>query len=189
MEPNQDNLTADTLPDASQLNAPDGQAADADTLSLAELNTFLGKDFKDKDAALKAVKDTFAYVGRKIETASPAPEATTGTSTLEADVRSLREDLFYSQHPEYAEYRSLISSMGNPTEVVEKPEFKTIFEKVKEADQVRTTRSVVASNPRLAQEQTATEEAVRIANATHSTQATVEALIPSLREAAFSQQS
>ena len=74
---NQDNLTDSTLPGATHVEASGGQAAVADTLSLAELNTLLGKDFKDKATALKAVKDTFSYIGRQNTVANPTPAPAT----------------------------------------------------------------------------------------------------------------
>jgi len=43
--------------------ADGGGADEASVISLEELKAVLGKDFKDKDSALKSVKDTFNYVG------------------------------------------------------------------------------------------------------------------------------
>ena len=163
---NQDNLTPDTLPGGTHVEPSGGQEAVADTLSLAELNQYLGKDFKDKATALKAVKDTFSFVGKKQETTASA----TVSPELEAQVQSLKEEVFYSQHPEYSEYRSIIKKMGgNPSEVVGTDEFKLLFEKVKVADDVQKKQSVVSSNSRVAAPSTYRQEAVTIANAAGTT--------------------
>lgn len=42
----------------------DGQSDGNGSISLEEMNTILGRDFKDKDTALKSVKDTFGFVGK-----------------------------------------------------------------------------------------------------------------------------
>jgi len=59
-----EDTTPETFPGAADVPASDGGGAvDTNSLSLDELNTFLGKNFKDKDSALKSLKDTYRYVG------------------------------------------------------------------------------------------------------------------------------
>lgn len=162
MDPNPNNPTDPTLPDDAQLTSADGGAAVAETLSLAELNSLLGKDFKDKATALKSVKDTYSYVGKKADAVAPAQ----ATPDLEAKVSSLETQVFYANNPEYKGHESIIKAMGaNPAEVVESEAFKTYFGKAKVADEVEKTKSVVHSNSRLAQQQNHTETAVKAANA------------------------
>lgn len=159
---NQDNLTEDTLSDAAHVDAADGSKAVADTLSLAELNQYLGKDFKDKATAFKAVKDTFSYVGKKTET----PQQTASDPDLKAKVQSLEEEIFYANHPEYREQRELIKQFGKaPAEVVAMDAFKNVFEKVKVADEVSKRQSVVTSNSRIGQTSSSLDAAVKAANA------------------------
>lgn len=158
------NPTDPTLSDATHVDAADGGAAVAETLSLAELNTLLGKDFKDKATALKSVKDTYAYVGKKVDTVASTAQAQSSPE-IEAKLNSLEQQVFYANHPEYKGHEAIIKAMGsNPAEVVGTDAFKTYFEKAKVADDVAKTKSVVASNSRLAQQQTHTEDAVKAAN-------------------------
>lgn len=160
MNPN-DNLTDNSLPGDAHMTPSDGGAAvDTNTLSLSELNSYLGKDFKDKESALKAVKDTFSFVGKKIE--APA----SSDSVTKAELQALKEQAFYLENPQYKDYKSIIAKMGgDPSQVVGSDEFKSIFEKVKLADEVSKSRTVLQSSPRLAQQKTKIDEAVQIANA------------------------
>lgn len=167
-----EHLTDTTLADAAHVDVADGGAAvsDADTLSLSELNQILGKNFPDKAAALKSVKDTYKFVGSRPApvTESAAPVA---DDSWKQEVQTLKDDLFYSAHPELTDYRSLISKMGgNPAEVVASEEFKTLFEKVKVADEVEQKKSIVSSSPRIAQTTNATDTAVQLVNAGRNTE-------------------
>lgn len=171
-----DNSTGDSLAGGAQLTPADGGTAVAqDSLTLAELNQFLGKEFKDKDSALKAVKDTYSYVGKRkediaaeIANAQQAPSAQ--DPNLNSKVQKLEEELFYTQNPQFKGLKDLISTMGNdPAEVVETDAFKNVFEKVTVADEVEQKKSVVSSSPRLAQAKSTLDSAVEIANARNST--------------------
>ena len=87
-----------------------------------------------------------------------------------SDVQALKNELFYSQNPQYKDYESLINKMGgNPSEIVQSSEFSTVFEKAKVADEVANTRSVVSSNNRLSQSRTVVDQAVNVANARGTT--------------------
>lgn len=175
------NLTDDTLAGANQLDASDGGAAVDNTLSLTELNQFLGKNFKDKSTALSALKETQSFVGRKLEAANPAPSS--ADTTLTAKVQSLEEEVFYSQNPQYKDLRPLINKMGgSPSEVVGTPEFQAVFEKAKVADEVQKTKSVVNSNARLGQTSTHYDDAVKVANATKSVTGTADVLAKGIIE-------
>lgn len=168
MDQNPNNPTDLALSDPAQLTGADGGAAVAETLSLAELNALLGKDFKDKATALKSVKDTYAYVGKKVDTVAPAAQVQTNPA-IEAQLNSLKGEIFYANHPEYKGHEAIINAMGSdPAEVVGTAAFKTYFEKAKVADEVAKTKSVVTSNSRLAQTRSVTENAVKAADAGRS---------------------
>lgn len=187
----QNNSTDDTLPDGAGSSPAGGEAAVA-SLTLAEMNQALGKDFKDKDTALKAMKDTFSFVGKRKEDieaevrasiqqngggAQPSPNA------LESTVKSLQNDLFYTKNPQYQEYSDVIASMGgNPAEVVESPAFKKVFEKAQVADKVAAQRSVVSSNSRLAENKTHVQTAIATANATRSVDRVADVMAQAVRE-------
>ncbi len=161
------NLTDDSQPAATHVDAGGEQSAVAETLSLAEINSTLGKDFKDKATALKSLRDTQSYVGKKIDAVSPAPAV---DNSLKSEVDSLKEQVFYASHPELKGHESIIKAMGsNPAEVVEGEAFKTYFEKAKVADEVANQKSVVSSNSRLSQSKTVLDEGVQMANARGTT--------------------
>ena len=168
-----ENPSPETLVDDAQLTpANGGGTVDSPALTLAELNSFLGSDFKDKDTALKALKDTKDFVGKRKEDIlkDAQPIIKPVDDTLISEVQSLKKDLFYTQNPQYKGYEALINKMGgNPAEVVASSEFKTVFEKVSEAEKVTQGKSVVGSNSRLAQTKSITDNAIQVANARGST--------------------
>lgn len=183
-----DNPSSDTLADETHVDSADGgeTVANTDTLSLTDVNKIFGTTFKDPDAALKAIKETKSYVGKKIETpaaesAQSAPEQSQ-ESELKSTVQRLERDLFFSNNPQFKDNRTLIESMGNPAEVVERPEVKALLEKAQVADEAEQKKSVVHSSPRLAQTTGAIDQAVKIANATNSSEQTAEVLSKAINE-------
>lgn len=165
MNDNQDNLTDKTLVDGAQLTSPNGGAAVDESLSLAELNSTLGKTFKDKPTALAALKETQSWVGKKIDAAAPAPD-----TSLKVEVDSLKEQVFYANHPELKGHEDIIKAMGsNPAEVTESEAFKKYLGKATVADEVAQTKSVVSSNARISQVQSVRESAINVANARGTT--------------------
>lgn len=165
-----DNNTPDGQVDASQLNAatPDGTVTSGskdvttptpkmpEAMTLEELNNTLGKSFKNKESALKSLKDTFSYVGKKIEDVrnEVVSEVKTNEATekLAKEVAELKKEMFYKDHPDYANpaIRNFIEKIGgNPSEVVNSKEFKEIFDKVSGFDKSTQLRTVLDSNPRL----------------------------------------
>lgn len=149
----QENTTLDSQPEAqTNVGAADDKGAvsqPSDTLSLGELNTLLGKDFKDKETAFKSLKDTQSFVGKRKE--DIAREVSGDTATLSNELKAIREDLFYKDNPQFAEHRGLISKLGgNPGEAVNTPEFKALFDKADGFNKSQNLKSVLVSNSRLA---------------------------------------
>lgn len=120
----------------------------ADALSLTELNALLGKNYPTKEAAMKSVKDTFSFVGKKVE---PKIDPSQFISREQYE-----SDMFYSKNPELnsPEIKEIIDAMAKaqgvkPQDVVNKDSFKAVFSKVKGYDESQNVRSVLESNPRL----------------------------------------
>lgn len=167
-----ENLSAETLVGEPQLSTSNGGATvESSTLSLADLNKHLGSDFKDSQTALKALKDTKDFVGKRKEDIVAEVKASTNVdNSLKSDVQALRRDLFFSQNPQYKGLEAVIEKFGNdPAEAVKNPEFASVYEKVKVADEVVNNKSVVSSNSRLSQTKTVIDEAVTVANARGTT--------------------
>lgn len=157
-----DNTTPEPQPQANAVasGAGDGQGnvsnANAEMLTLSELNTMLGKNFKDKQTALESLKETQTFVGKRKEDylkefkdANPAPKVD------ESRLKRLEDELFYSQNPQYAPHKAVIARMGDsPSDVVKTDEFKTLFEDLELASKTKKTRTVLESNPRIGQART-----------------------------------
>lgn len=126
------------------------QDVSADTMSLTELNNYLGKDFKDKSTALKALKDTFSYVGKKKDDIIREVKSSEDLTKVYKELSDLKKNAFYDKNPQFAEQRALIDKLGsNPEEVVNSNEFKGMFEKVKGYDENQKLKKVMETNPRL----------------------------------------
>lgn len=85
-------ITPNTVPDGEDVTPAEGKSAD-DSISLQELATHLGKDFKDVDSALKSIKDTFSYIGRQDEIRNAVKEMVKRTGTDERAVLSTIEKI------------------------------------------------------------------------------------------------
>ena len=156
-----ENTTPETLPEGeapqeTPLDSQEGAAPnvnepkDVNEMSLKDINETLGKDFPSKEAALKSIKDTYSYIGKKQE----ANKSEVDTSNF-IDKDRYETDMFFAQHKNYAEYKDVIMDMkkeGQPVqEVVESESFKKVFDKVSKFDEIEQSRSVLQSNPRLGQ--------------------------------------
>lgn len=155
---NYDNPTEESLPGADDVAAADDTSAvsevapattdasaDVAAMTLDELNAHLGKNFKDKDSALKSIKDTFRYVGAK-----KAAES----QDIAAIQRKFSEDLFFVKHPELEPHRELAEALAvkhgvDVTKAVELEPFKVYVEKATGYDTTQQAKSVLQSNPRL----------------------------------------
>lgn len=160
-------------------------------LTLAELNQHLGKNFPTKEAALKSIQDTISYVGRKKEDIEREVLSRVATKDETGDIakqlEEIRKDMFYKDNPQYADpnTRALITQLGgNPAEIVGKPEFKAVFDKVKGYDDSQKLRTVLDSNPRLASSRDAMSKAKELKDS-GGKQDAVEALIADAVLSAF----
>jgi hypothetical protein len=153
-------ITEESLPSASQLNAVDDNSAvpatdspqpeSVESLSLKELKDILGKDFKDKTTAIKSIKDTYSFVGMRKEDIAKEFDVSKNIGELASQIKSLKEDAFYKDRPDLAPHRALIKKLGdNPEEVINMPEFKSLYEPAKESFESRKLKTVLQSNPRI----------------------------------------
>lgn len=155
-----DNITLEgILPDEGEFASAGDLQAVPNVVSIKDvLSEHLGKDFPDDETALKAVKDTFSYVGKagqevkelKNKLASLKPENLNRVEELE---RAIKETQFYADNPDYKPYKDIINSFKGqtPDEVVNSEAFKTVFGKMKSYDESEKSKSVLSSNPRLGQ--------------------------------------
>ena len=123
-------------------------------LSLKELNETLGKDFPTKEAALKSIKDTISYTGKRKEDIINEYKKQSGDSELASKVSTLENMLlnanFYAENPQYKPYKDVIAKFGgNPEQAIKDPVFQSTFKKVSAFDETEKSRSVLHSNPKL----------------------------------------
>ena len=139
--------TVETQGEAPQLStAPVETALKIESpvgMTLEELNSTLGKDFKDIPTALKSLKELNSFVGKKVEPSVP--------DSILNELKELKENQFYGQHPELKEHRALLAKLDkNPEVAFATPEFQAIFTKAKGFDESQKLKTVLESNPRIA---------------------------------------
>lgn len=172
MEQNTEQPTQETHAEESQLNSPAGETAEsvatdktsaADTFSLEELNALTGRNYKDKETALKSIKDMQSQAGKAADLEGKIKQAQTDPATSSEEVAKLQEQLnaitteltqtkhesFFNSSEEYRANRALIEKLAkadgvSPQEVVESDVYKSV---AKEPEK----RTVAASNNRVAQ--------------------------------------
>lgn len=168
----QDNNTYEAIPGENVVldelvSADGGEAVSSvasEAITLDEIKSVLGKDFKDKASALKSVKDTYRFVGRK-------PEAPKIDETKFISREQYEQDMFYSKNAQYdkPEIKNVIDSIcksqgKSPRDVVESETFKTIFDKVRGYEETQNSKSVLATNPRLVASKDKLAQAVEAKN-------------------------
>jgi len=146
-----------------------GSVADSsESLTLTELNAMVGRNYKDKATALKSLKETYSTVtkaGQLEQKVEKLKAQLTDKDSALGEIKQIKEQLFYTQNPQYAPYKETISAMGsNPSEVVEKDAFKKIFVDLSEYEKTKSAKSVLVSNPRIGQAKTKLDEAKDLSN-------------------------
>lgn len=169
--------TEPTLAGDKGTPSSDGTTAGNGSISLEEINTILGKDFKDADTALKSVKDTFNYVGKAGQLNETMSKLTNELGMSEDGVISALQnlkqpavpevdpskfiskeqydtDMFYKDRTDLEPYRGVLDALAFKEgktlgEVAESDTFKAIYEKASGFDEIQSKRSVLETNPRL----------------------------------------
>lgn len=170
-----DTNTADSLAGGVNVAPSDGTAAvSEDVVSFKDLiNQELGKSFDSDEAALKAVKDTFSYIGDygkvrpvikqlqakygedfipKMEQAINSGQPTdTSKFVTKDDLDSFR---FYSANKDLEPHKAVIEALVSTTgksraEVVAMENVKELFTKAKAYEEVEKTKSVLQTHTRL----------------------------------------
>lgn len=170
----EDTRPSDTVPEASDVKAPEGGEkvsaessqgeADVSSLSLEELNQALGRSFKTKDGAIKAIKDTYSFVGK---TKEPAVEK--ATALANSEIQELRNELYFTQNPDLKEARPLLEKLAKAEgqtiqEVADSQFFKETFSKMKGFDESQSKKTVMESSARIPSPDTAKEFSEAIGN-------------------------
>jgi hypothetical protein len=143
------------------------------------LNETLGKDFPNDETALKAVKDTFNFVGKtgQFQEVLDTVKQEQGLKTEEEAInylkglssnkgggedkgdfvsrKELAERDFFNENSEYKPYKEVIKAIAKDKgmsiqDAVNSDEVKPFIEKVLAHDKSENAKSVLHSNPRIA---------------------------------------
>lgn len=152
----EDNRHSDTVPEGSDVKpAEGGEKVSADSndqgqaaiaaLTLEELNGALKREFKSKEDALKAIKETYSFVGKK----SVEPEK----AQTSDEIRALRDELYFTKHPEYEVARPILEALAKANgqsleETAESDVFRTTYSKIKESDESQSKATVMEGGRR-----------------------------------------
>lgn len=100
--------------------------------------------------------------------------------------RQLEEATFYSNNPQYANYKDIIASMGkDPAQVVQSETFKKVYDKTSAYDKLQESKSVLQSNPRLGvigDKITEAKKAASEGNVSHAIDSAVDAVIDTFKK-------
>ena len=84
------------------------------------------------------------------EVESPVEKTSSRNDDFARQIKEMKEQLFYSENPDYKPYKGLISKMGeNPADVIGMQEFKDVFDKANSFDKTQKQKTVLESNPRI----------------------------------------
>jgi hypothetical protein len=158
--------------DASPVS-PTGEQAGA--MTLEELNQTLGKNFTDKATALKALKDTFSYVGKKAE---PDDELLRAKGFMTK--QEFETELFLRDNPQHAANKKILESIAKAdgislAEAAKSPDYTKLFESASEYEKVQSLKTVLNPNPRLQQAQERTATVAELKEAGRGSDAQIEA--------------
>jgi len=152
---NPENITPDTLPyeggEGAVIDNQGTQAAPSDYMTLTEINSHLGKNFADKDTALKALKDTFSYVGKKVEPDEALIKAQGYMTRAE-----LENELFFRDNPGHAGNKDILSAIAESkkisyAEAAKTESYKKLFDGATEFEKNQSLKSVLSPSPRIQQ--------------------------------------
>lgn len=158
-----DNNPSEAVPEEPGTSSPEGEenvtpsaeeksgadAGQAKGMTLDEINTMTGRNYKTLEDAQKGIKETYNYVGEAGKKTDAA---------VDPDKFMTREEFqakeFFRDNPEHAKNKDLINELSKsqglpPDKVVETELYKSTAARLSVADKVEDTRSTITSNPRL----------------------------------------
>ena len=156
MENQTENQTEETQADSAHVTEPAGDEAESvatDSLTLAEINEITGMSYKDKETALKSIKDMKSQAGKAADLEGKLKQAASDGD--DAKYRELQEQLnqtklevFYSQNPDVNRELAETIAKANGIDVREAVNTDLYKNTVTKEPEKRT---VATSNNRVAQ--------------------------------------
>lgn len=153
--------------ESGQPTVSDQAQSDTNAISLDEIQSFLGKKFDSKETALKSIKDTFNYVGRKTEDAAKLAEETLAKSGEYVRRSEIETEFFYRDNPNAAKHRVLVDAVAKANnisarEASERVEVKKVLEAASAFEEQETAKTVMQSNSRLGATRDKIQEAKKL---------------------------
>ena len=106
-----------TVPEVPLESTPEGEGDDASRISLEKLNEHLGRDYKDVDTALDAVKETYSFVGKRDELRQGLEKVIEATGADESTVLEKLQNLM--SNPEEAKIEAQVETPQSDDMVTE----------------------------------------------------------------------
>lgn len=141
----------------------DEAVSDANSLTLEEINNLTGKQYKDKETALKSIKDMSSQAGKAADLEGKLKEALeSGTETpddvvkkLRDELRATQEDVFFANNPEHKENRKILEGIAKAegvslADALNSDVYKEVFEAKKIAKESQSKRTIASSKNRQA---------------------------------------
>lgn len=153
-----ENITPETLPETGSPESDSQGAVGSEgsgdakvgAMTLTELNSLLGKNFSDKETALKSIKDTFSYVGKKTDTVKE-DLSKSGYMTKE----QFENELFFRDNPEHSKNKDVLEALAKAKgvtlrEASQNESYKQLHENSANFEKGQSLKSTLEPNPRLA---------------------------------------
>src|ERR1051326_8567438 len=186
---------SDAVPGESANDVVPSEGSENDSLvglSLEEINSLTGRTYNDLQAAKAGLQNLASFVGKKVESqviekTVTDPEIASKVTTLE---KQLQETMFYSQNPDFNndDFKNMVALSGkSPAELVQTPQFKEQYAKIKAYNEIEKSKSALQSNSRLGQvtdKFTQAKEAVQSGNQQAANEAAVSAVLEAYPELA-----
>lgn len=194
-------ISSNANPGGESVTPPEGgeSSANSNDPIVEVVRETTGREVKDRETALKVLKDNLSANGKLAQENSSLKAELTQLKSMNAGSpevaekihnleQRLNESAFYSENPELKDYRDLVSTFagkhgGDLQQVLEDESFKGILEKVQIAEKHERSRSVLESNPRLGQatdKLTEAKEAMKEGDRTRAENAAVGAVLETL---------
>lgn len=160
MEKETETPTEEAQVDTSQLNVATGDEAEtvvpdnSDNLSLAEINEITGMSYKDKETALKSIKDMKSQAGKAADLEGKLKAASENGddaryNELQEQLNQTKLEVFYSQNPDVN--RELVETIAKANGITPQEAVNTdLYKNTATAPKKRT---VATSNNRQTQEE------------------------------------
>jgi len=122
-------------------------SADGLSLTLAEINGLLGKQYKDKTTALKSLKDMSSMAGKAADLSGRRDDQE--VSSLKAEIEAIKLESWFARNPEHESNRKILEALAkaNSTSIEKAAELEE-YQAITKPSSKPEKRTVVESRNR-----------------------------------------